>query len=99
MGKSVSYSVKATQRETVLCEDGCEVQAKGTTIYLGYDNSGGGWPQWGTDVPFSTPWESADEALETAREMDGMPWWNKPDMTTLKAIRITSTKSRTVEEA
>lgn len=94
----ISYTVRAIQREDVRTSDGVMMQAKGTTIYLDYDPSGGGYPQWGTTMPKQTPYESADEALDTARDMDGMPWWNKPDMGSLVAVRLTHTEEWTAED-
>jgi hypothetical protein len=98
MGKQVTYTVRATQRKDERYSDGTMAQEKGTTIYLGYSSEGGGWPQWGTSQPTATPYKSASEALRVARSMDGMPWWNRPDMRTLIAIRLTNLSEHIAED-
>ncbi len=98
MKTNVSYTVRATQRIDALYQDGGIAQAKGTTIYLDYTTESGGWPQWGTDMPRSTPYRSAAEALATARKADRAPWWNRPDMNTLKAIRLTNSTDFSFED-
>ena len=89
----ISFTVRATQREETRYKDGVVAQAKGTTIYMDWTEEGGGFVQWSKTMPQSTPFETAEEALEEAKASDGMPWWNKPDMESLKAIRLTNTAS------
>lgn len=98
MKKDVSYTVRATQREDARSADGSVMQAKGTTIFLDWTNEGGGWPQWSTRLPSSTPFETEAKALETAKRNDGMPWWNLPDMEHLTVLRLTHSSHFEVEE-
>ena len=98
MARSVTYTVRTVQRADEHYRDGTLAHATGTVIYLDYDDGGGGYPQWRTIMPRQTPWKSAAEAIKTAKAMDGKPWWNRPDMKALKAVRLSITSDFTAED-
>jgi hypothetical protein len=57
-----------------------------------------GYASWTSKEPEHGYFKSADEAIEAARNNNGMPWYYQPDMRTLKPVRITieTTVSKTI---
>jgi hypothetical protein len=82
----IYYTVRAVQRKT---NDSTHDPQRGDFIWLDWTEEGGGWSQWNGTNAVACHYQSAEGALEAAKRADGMPWWFRPDMRTLRAFKIT----------